>query len=175
MKNRIRNIACLLLAIFCIAPLLASSQQNHGQSQKAESSEAMEQVRQVHGGTGPFAVAGYRIGERALKELKLKRGGFDFEVTHEAPAEVQWSCIVDGLQAATGASLGKLNLRMLKVDSPNQLRSVVTSRESKQSVTFKLRESFIKHFLNLPHEKLEAAGAEVLKLPDEEIFEIEKE
>lgn len=98
-------------------------------------------------------MAGYRMGARALKELKLKRGGFNFEVTHEAPAEVQWSCVVDGLQAATGASLGKLNLRMLKVDSPNQLRSVVTNRETKQSLMFKLRESFISRFLNLPHER----------------------
>lgn len=175
MKDRFRDNIHLLLLILFGAPLLVSGQHDHRQSTEVASSEVMEEVRQVHGGAGPFAVAGYRMGERALKELKLKRGGFDFEVTHETPTEVQWSCIIDGLQAATGASLGKLNLRMLKVDSPNQLRSIVINRETKQSVTFKLRESFIKRFLNLPHEKLEAAGAEVLKLPDDEIFDIEKQ
>ena len=70
---------------------------------------AMQQIAFIHGGTGPFAVAGYRIGQRALKELNLPRGTFTLEVIHKTPNEVQYSCIADGVQAATGVSVGKLN------------------------------------------------------------------
>ena len=73
---------------------------------------ALDQIAFVHGGTGPFAVAGYRIGQRALKEMNLSRGSFNLEVIHKTPNEVQFSCIADGVQAATGVSVGKLNLKL---------------------------------------------------------------
>ena len=64
--------------------------------------EQLSRVQEIHGGTGPWAVAGYRIGERALKELGLPRHSFRLLVVHRSPAEVQYSCVADGLQAATG-------------------------------------------------------------------------
>ena len=73
---------------------------------------ALGAVAAVHGGTGPWVVAGYRMGQFALARLGLPRGSFDLEVRHFAPHEVQYSCIVDGAAAATGASLGKLNLAL---------------------------------------------------------------
>jgi formylmethanofuran dehydrogenase subunit E len=74
--------------------------------------ERLNHVREVHGEAGPWAVAGYRIGERALKELSVPRHSFGLLVLHRAPAEVQYSCVTDGLMAATGASPGKLNLKL---------------------------------------------------------------
>src|SRR5262245_48301653 len=35
---------------------------------------ALDRVAAIHGAAGPFAVAGYRVGERALRELGLARG-----------------------------------------------------------------------------------------------------
>jgi uncharacterized GH25 family protein len=43
--------------------------------------ECLARVRDVHGGAGPWAVAGYRIGQRALKELGLPRQSFALSVT----------------------------------------------------------------------------------------------
>ena len=78
---------------------------------RSASEEALARVAAIHGGAGPFAVAGYRMGERALTELSLARGSFDVEVEHTSPAQVQYSCIADGVAASTGASVGRLNLR----------------------------------------------------------------
>lgn len=50
---------------------------------------ALDRVALIHGGTGPFAVAGYRMGAAALKQLKLNRGSFDLEVIHHAPRPVE--------------------------------------------------------------------------------------
>jgi formylmethanofuran dehydrogenase subunit E len=119
--------------------------------------------------SGPFAVAGYRIGERGLKELGLPRGSFALEVVHESPSEVQWNCVVDGVQAATGASLGKLNLQLVPVPLA-QMVTVIRNRKTGQELEFRLRPEFAKSFLNLPEKDLEAAGAKVAALPDEQIF-----
>jgi len=130
---------------------------------------ALERVGLIHGATGPFAVAGYRMGEAALRELNLRRGSFDLEVIHYAPREVQWSCIVDGLQAATGASLGKLNLAL--IDAPkDRVRSVIRNRRTGQEVRYALTPAFIKEHLNLPVEKLTAAGARLTTVNESEIF-----
>ncbi|WP_375760821.1 FmdE family protein [Corallococcus exercitus] len=50
---------------------------------------ALERVALVHGGAGPWAVAGYRMGEHALQQLGLPRGSFKLEVIHHSPANVQ--------------------------------------------------------------------------------------
>src|SRR5688572_29342232 len=57
-------------------------------------------VARIHGGAGPWAVAGYRMGEYALGVLGLEHGSFDLEVVHFTPREVQYACIADGAAAA---------------------------------------------------------------------------
>ena len=131
----------------------------------------LARVREVHGGTGPWAVAGYRIGERALKELGLPRHDFGLRVVHRAPAEVQYSCVADGLMAATGASPGKLNLRV-EVAPVERLATTVEDRRSGRRLTFTLRPEFVRSSLGLPPDRLEAEGRRVMALPDEAIFAV---
>ncbi|HTQ40064.1 MAG TPA: formylmethanofuran dehydrogenase subunit E family protein [Pirellulales bacterium] len=126
-------------------------------------------VREFHGAAGPWAVAGFRIGERALKELNLPRQSFSLAVVHYSPAEVQYSCIADGVQAATGASLGKLNLR-IESAAVDDLRTVVEDRKTGRRLTFKLQPKFVQSILDVPTDKLESEGQRVAGLPDDEIF-----
>lgn len=123
----------------------------------------------VHGLAGPFVVAGFRMGESALQSLKLARGSMDLEVIHHSPDLVQWSCIVDGLQAATGASLGKMNLRR-ETTKPGETWSVVRHRKTGREVKFKLTDTFVKEYLNVPYPKLAGAGVRVAALKPEAIF-----
>jgi formylmethanofuran dehydrogenase subunit E len=133
---------------------------------------AVDRTAAIHGTAGPFAVAGYRMGDAALRELGTKRGSFDLQVTHYAPQEVQWSGIVDGLQAATGTSLGKLNLRL--VNAPlGQMRSVVLDKKAGKSITLRLSESFVKANSNLTRRKLFIAGEAVADQPASEIFSMQ--
>jgi formylmethanofuran dehydrogenase subunit E len=132
---------------------------------------ALARVAEIHGAAGPFAVAGYRIGERAVRDLGSSRGSFDLEVVHETPAQVQWSCIADGLQAATGTSAGKLNLKVVEV-SADVSRTVVRNRRTGKALRFTLTPGFLHRFLDLPREKGQHAGQEVLNLRDEDIFQV---
>ncbi|TAK29032.1 MAG: hypothetical protein EPO40_11455 [Myxococcaceae bacterium] len=132
---------------------------------------ALARVAAIHGGAGPFAVAGYRMGERALSEFSIQRGSFDVEVEHTSPAEVQYSCIADGVAASTGASVGRLNLR--RVDATDgATRTQVRDRRSGRTLVLRLTEGFLARFRDVPMPGLGAAGRTVLGLRDEEIFEV---
>lgn len=133
--------------------------------------EALAAVRAIHGGAGPWAVAGYRIGEAARAKLGLERGSFDLEVVHHTPPEVQYSCIADGAAASTGASLGKLNLS-LEPATALDTRTVVRKRSTGETLTYKLTDAFMVRFKDVPREKLAEAGREAAGLGDAEIFEL---
>jgi formylmethanofuran dehydrogenase subunit E len=137
--------------------------------QPADTDQKLNAVAAIHGAAGVFAVAGYRMGEHALKEWNLPKGSFAIEVIHHTPSEVQWSCIADGLQASTGVSAGKLNLKI--VESPREaVRTVVRNRKTGQQIVFELQPAFVQQFLDLPYEKQPPAGRTVAKMPESEIF-----
>lgn len=131
--------------------------------------ERLARVRDIHGAIGPWAVAGYRMGERALKELALPKHTFTILVIHRCPAEVQYSCIADGLQAATGASSGKLNLRVEEA-AAGAMKTMIRDQNSRRLLTFTLKPELVRSIKDLPHDHLEAAGRRVAGLRDDEIF-----
>lgn len=128
-------------------------------------------VAQVHGGTGPWAVAGFRMGEFALHELGLPRGSLDLEVVHHTPREVEYSCMADGEAAATGASLGKLNLTLAEAAAA-ETHTVFTRRSTGQSLDLRFTAAFAARYLDVPRDRLAEAGREVMGLRDAEIFEV---
>jgi formylmethanofuran dehydrogenase subunit E len=133
--------------------------------------EQLREVERIHGGAGPWAVAGYRMGAYALAKLGVEHGSFDLEILHESPRQVQFSCIADGAAAATGASLGKLNLALAEADEAHLL---TTYRRKSTGASLSLRPSpaFTKRFRDVPREELRAAGRIVIALPDAEVFEV---
>ncbi len=134
--------------------------------------DIIEEGKEIHGGAGQFVVAGYRMGQRAVQQVGAQPGAFTLLVPHYCPSEVQWSCIVDGLQAATHTILGKLNLERIAA-AQQEMRSVVTNRKTGTQVIVRLAEPFLKKYLNTPMEQLETKGREVASLNDEDIFVIE--
>jgi formylmethanofuran dehydrogenase subunit E len=110
------------------------------------------------------------MGEYALSKLGLQRQSFDLEVIHHTPQEVQFSCIADGAAAATGASAGKLNLRI--VDAPEtEVATTYRNKSTGQAITLRPARSFAARFRDVPRAQLSAAGRQVLSLPDADIFE----
>lgn len=131
----------------------------------------LAEVARIHGGAGPWAVAGYRMGAYALTTLGLPRGSFDLEVVHYTPHEVQYACIADGASAATGASVGKLNLSLKDAAAPDT-RTTYRRKTGGRSLTLRITAGFAKRFLEVPRERLGDAGREAMQLPDAEVFEV---
>lgn len=141
-------------------------------AQTAGVDEILKRVAEFHGNAGVFAVAGYRMGEAALHELGKARGSFDLDVTHRTPLKVQYSCVADGWQAATGVSAGKLSLHI--VEAPiTQFETVVKDRKSSKQLVFRIRPEFLKRYLDLPYNQQAAAAREVASMPAEKIFTIQ--
>ncbi len=136
----------------------------------SSTASALDEVARVHGGSGPWAVAGYRMGQYALTKLGLARQSFDLDVTHRGPLVPQYACVADGASAATGASLGKVNLRLEEADVASVL-TVYRRKSTGQTLALRPTEAFKQRFLNVPREQLRAAGEQVLSLRDDEIFE----
>ena len=111
------------------------------------------------------------MGERALKELGLPRHSFSLLIVHHCPAQVQYSCIADGLQAATGASPGKLNL-IVKEATADALKTVVADRKKGRYLTFVLKPEFMESIRDLPPYRLADEGRRIAGLPDDRIFTV---
>jgi len=162
--------AHLFILVVGIVAGCNSHERHHPHAREVDSpSSQIDAVIAVHGGAGPWAVAGYRMGEFAIDQLGLQRGSFDLEVTHYSPHEVQYACIADGAAAATGASLGKLNLT-LAAASPAETRTRYRRRSNGRVLELRLTDSFKSKYLNVPNERLASAGREVLGLRDQDIF-----
>jgi formylmethanofuran dehydrogenase subunit E len=111
------------------------------------------------------------MGEYALRALGLERGSFDLDVVHFSPREVQYSCVADGAEAATGASMGKLNLS-LESATAAETHTRYKRKSTGKVVTLRPAAAFAARFTNVAPDRLSAAGREVLGLRDEEIFEV---
>jgi len=145
-----------------VVPALLSAHDDEGDP-------GLNRVLAIHGSSGPFAVAGYRMGQAAMKQLGLGRASGDCEVIHHAPVDVELSSVVDGLQAATGASLGKRNL--LLVDSAGgESHSVVRNRKTNRQVRLTLTAGFLKAHRGMAAAAAAAAGARLIAVPESEIF-----
>lgn len=143
---------------------------HHAMGAPGGSASALDEVARVHGGAGPWAVAGYRMGQFALLKLGLDRQSFDLDVTHKGPLDPQYACIADGASASTGASVGKVNLRLQEAAAAD-LATVYKRKSTGQTITLRPTEAFKQRFLNVPRPELRKAGEQVIALRDDEVFE----
>lgn len=131
---------------------------------------SLDEVARIHGAPGPWAVAGYRMSEYAMKKLALERGSFDLQITHHTPPKVKYSCIADGAAAYSGASLGKLNLAL--VDAPeDDVLTEYRNKKTGQKVVLRPAPAFRTRYADTPRDKARELGREVLGLPAEQVFE----
>ena len=109
-----------------------------------------------------------------MKDLGLPRHSFQLLAIHRAPAEIRYSCVSNGLQAATGASPGKLNLKV-EVVPVQPLSTAIEDRKSRRKLIFTLRPKFARVIRDLPFERPEAEDRRVAALPDDDIFTVVEE
>ena len=76
------------------------------------SQETVHRLRQFHGHLGPYALLGYRLGLWILQRLSCAKY-FGARVTVAGPDATPFTCMLDGLQMATGYTLGKGNLKLV--------------------------------------------------------------
>jgi len=72
-----------------------------------------QQAIRFHGHNGPFLALGYKLG-KYINEKHKPKGIMDFVITVRIKPEKPFTCIIDGLQCSTFATLGKGNMMVEK-------------------------------------------------------------
>lgn len=126
-----------------------------------------ETVR-FHGHDGPLLALGYRLGKYLMKKLRPK-GIMGLEITAELRRQKPYTCLLDGLQCSTFATLGKGNIKVKNVAREHirisvkagkrVLRLTITDRA--QKICFSAHD-------------LERAARRILRMPSAELWQIEK-
>ena len=121
----------------------------------------VERGIRFHGHLGPFLVLGLRMGLLALRELD-SRGHFDLQAVVETGTTPPLSCLIDGIQVATGCTLGKGNI---EVRHRNKARTTFSKDERRLLV--ELRPAVLEL---IAEGDVEALARRVMELEDEKLF-----
>jgi formylmethanofuran dehydrogenase subunit E len=147
---------------------------------EASDPDWLVRVGEFHGHLGPWVVIGALAGRDARE--RLAAGYWDIEVVCWMPPDRQrqpWSCILDGLQVATGASLGKQNIRF--AFSPEVVRdgrSVVfvirrpAGGRPAVGFAYRVNDKLAAMLAGMTPERLEAMSRDIAGRTASELFEI---
>jgi formylmethanofuran dehydrogenase subunit E len=124
-----------------------------------------EAVR-FHGHDGPFLALGYRLGKYLTSVLKPS-GIMDLEITVKMKIKKPYTCVLDGLQCATFATMGKGNLIQR-----NAVGNDIFVRARKGKRVLKLRMSRLSWEICNNVLDLEKAARKVFRTPVKELWQI---
>ncbi|MGQ9624680.1 MAG: FmdE family protein [Candidatus Bathycorpusculaceae bacterium] len=126
------------------------------------------EAEKLHGHLGPFLVIGVRMGVIAKKILNN-----NLYATVKTPFLTPFSCVVDGVQAATTCTIGNQRLKIedssgeiaayFKTLNPHKTLRIIVNPETVKALVDKLSEG-------IPNEDL---AWEIAHKPEYELFRIE--
>lgn len=146
------------------------------QEQKQELEDILRRAIDWHGHFGPFLVLGVKMGIIGIRELEVIKGNPKLRVTVMTKPSVPFSCVIDGVQAATQCTLGNRRLRLRNstksVSAKFQILEgntvTVTLNPAKQE---ELKELLSKHVRS---EEIEKIAHNVVSMSEKELFNLKK-
>lgn len=136
------------------------------QSTEAITDELLRDAIKFHGHLGPFLVLGLKAGLFANKVL-----GKDYFKTRaivETEPKPPYSCFVDGVQVATGCTMGKRNIKIRRGKS----LSLIINKDN-ESVKMTLKEEILESLKNMSfREDAEKKALEIINKPISDLFNI---
>ncbi len=146
------------------------------QEQKQELEDILRRAIDWHGHFGPFLVLGVKMGIIGMRELEVIKGNPKLRVTVMTKPSVPFSCVIDGVQAATQCTLGNRRLRLRNstksVSAKFQILEgntvTVTLNPAKQE---ELKELLSKHVRS---EEIEKIAHNVVSMSEKELFNLKK-
>ncbi|MGB9721579.1 MAG: formylmethanofuran dehydrogenase subunit E family protein [bacterium] len=98
-----------------------------------------QETIRFHGHNGPFLALGYKFGKFLRQKLK-PRGIMDLKITVSTILKKPYTCLIDGLQCATTATMGKGNIIAKKQRGKCILVSV---QKNKKVYNYKIKDKAI--------------------------------
>lgn len=112
-----------------------------------------------HGHNGPFLAIGYKLGKYLNRKLR-PRGIMDFKITVETRAKKPFTCVIDGLQCSTFATMGK-GIMVVRETKGKDIIVVVEKNE----LTYRYRMTQKALDICLTAEDLDRAAKKILGSP----------
>ncbi len=125
-----------------------------------------EETIRFHGHNGPFLALGYRLGRYLNKKLRPK-GVMSLNITVKTKLGKPFTCIVDGLQCSTLATMGKGTMLVNK-SRGNDIKVFVT--KGKQKYTYKITKQAIE--ICLTAEDLNKAAKKIFKMTSKNLWKM---
>lgn len=129
--NRLCLMALLPAVIASIPP--AGAHEAPAAAQKPYRPLSLDDIERFHGHLGPSVILGVRMGEDAVLNHSFPRC-FGIKVEVVCDAAPPGSCLLDGIQLSTGATLGKANIERKDGDAVE-----VTMRDEKRKARIQYR------------------------------------
>ena len=137
-----------------------------------ELTDIMNKAAEFHGHLGPFLAIGVRMGLLARKTLK-SNGFRDLSVIVNTGNNPPLSCVVDGIQVATGCTLGKGNIAVTNL---NEISAAFHAKHKAIQVKMKTEvfQNLKSELLHGNPEKMEETARKISSIPDAKLFSIEE-
>ncbi len=172
-----KAIISVLLAFLIIVPLILFAHEHHSHQHGMTSTvdfrpSTIEELERFHGHLGPFVVLGAKMGEHAHTAYEMPQY-FGVTVKVEAPASPPPSCLIDGLQLGTGATMGKGNIEHIIAD---EIKVTIIEDLSGKKVIYQLKDSTLELLDRWAKEDkitVTERGRQMFKMKAEELFEVQ--
>ena len=142
-----------------------------GRNMDIELKDILKKAAEFHGHLGPFLTIGVRMG--LLAKRTLKSNGFgDLSVTVNTGNKPPLSCVVDGIQVATGCTLGKGNIAVTNL---SEVSAAFHTKHRTIQVKMKTKvfQSLKAELLDGGPERMEETARKISSIPDAKLFSIE--
>lgn len=137
------------------------------ESSRSISKELLETSVAFHGHLGAFLILGLKAG--SLANEMLGKHHFETSVVVETQPFPPCSCFVDGVQVATGCTMGKGNIRLEKGD-----QLMATFMKGDHRLRLMLKSNVLKDLLKVSSKKESTQAAlKIIEVPARELFDIE--
>jgi formylmethanofuran dehydrogenase subunit E len=128
----------------------------------------LELAKRFHGHLGPNLVIGIKMGNYAVKALGICNH-FGISVEVHCPGKPPVSCMIDGIQLSTGATMGKTNIS--HIISDDVVKAVFTNAETGAAVvlapTIDIGDISLAWYNDVGEDE---ASLRVWNLPDDQVF-----
>jgi formylmethanofuran dehydrogenase subunit E len=125
----------------------------------------LNQAKAFHGHLGPYLVLGLRMG--LLATTLLKKSHFELQAEIHTPKNPPHSCLVDGIQLATGCTMGKGNITLAEDEEMYGIFSTDT-----ESVKLCMKKDVLSSIPDATREELEPFARALFTRKDEELFDV---
>ncbi|MGD8505350.1 MAG: FmdE family protein [Candidatus Bathyarchaeota archaeon] len=143
---------------------------------KQELEDVIERAMEFHGHLGPFLVIGVRMALIGMRELEVKKGDPKLRVVVVVKPSVPFSCVIDGIQAATTCTIGNRKLRLQ--NSPKKVAAkfqilegdmiTITLDSAKQTELEKLLSK------KVDFREMEKIALNVASMSEKELFKVKR-